>query len=190
MLTIPAAGSLPGMVERLIPAEPGSLVVLEEYDDGWPAAYAGHEARIRAALGDRGLEVHQVGSTSVPGLAAKPLVDIVLVVADAADEASYADDLVAAGYTFALREPEWHEHRVFKAVDEQPRVNLHVFGRDCPEVAAMLAFRDRLRADGPDRLLYERAKRELAARSWPTVQDYADAKSGIVADIMTRALPR
>lgn len=178
------------MVERLIPADPGSLVLLQEYDDGWPAAYAGHEARIRAALGDRTLEVHHAGSTSVPGLAAKPVVDIVLVVADPADEASYADDLVPAGYTFALREPEWHEHRLFKVLAEQPRVNLHVFGRDCPEVTAMLAFRDRLRTDEADRLLYERAKRELAARAWPTVQDYADAKSEIVADIMTRALPR
>jgi GrpB-like predicted nucleotidyltransferase (UPF0157 family) len=178
------------MVERLIPADPGSLVVLRSYDPQWPEDYATHEARIRAALGGRALELHHAGSTSVPGLAAKPVIDVVLVVEDASDETSYAEGLVSAGYAFALREPDWHEHRLFKVLDGEPRVNLHVFGPDCPEVARMLAFRDRLRTSEADRLLYERTKRELAGQTWAIVQDYADAKSAVVADIMARSLIR
>lgn len=173
------------MVEYLTPPDPGSDVVLVEYDDRWPEVYADQERRIRAALEDVAVEVHHAGSTSVPGLAAKPVIDVVLEVPDAADEPSYADALVAAGYAFAVREPEWWEHRLFK--DRSPRVNLHVFGAECPEVARMLAFRDRLRSDEGDRLLYGRTKRELAAREWARVQDYADAKAAVVTDVLSRA---
>lgn len=174
------------MVEYLQPADPGDEVVLVEYDDGWPARYRQHEERIRAALGDRMVEVHHAGSTSVPGLAAKDVIDVLLVVPDPTDEAAYAPALEAAGYTFHLREPEWHEHRLFKV--RSPRVNLHVFGPDCEEVRRMLAFRDHLRSDATDRGLYECTKRDLATREWGRVQDYADAKSDVVGDIMTRAL--
>ena len=174
------------MVEYLQPADPGDEVVLVEYDDGWPARYHQHEERIRAALGDRMVEVHHAGSTSVPGLAAKDVIDVLLVVPDPTDEAAYAPALEAAGYTFHLREPEWNEHRLFK--ERSPRVNLHVFGPDCEEVRRMLAFRDHLRSDATDRGLYERTKRDLATREWGRVQDYADAKSDVVGDIMTRAL--
>ena len=174
------------MVEYLQPADPGDEVVLVEYDDGWPARYRQHEERIRAALGDRMVEVHHAGSTSVPGLAAKDVIDVLLVVPDPTDEAAYAPALEAAGYTFHLREPEWHEHRLFK--ERSPRVNLHVFGPGCEEVRRMLVFRDHLRSDDTDRELYERTKRDLATREWGRVQDYADAKSDVVGDIMTRAL--
>jgi GrpB-like predicted nucleotidyltransferase (UPF0157 family) len=67
-------------------------------------------------------------------------------------------------------------------------VNLHVFPHGCDEVRRMLAFRDRLRRNGGDRQLYEDTKRSLAGRTWDRVQDYADAKSDVVADIMGRAL--
>jgi GrpB-like predicted nucleotidyltransferase (UPF0157 family) len=174
------------MVEYLQPADPGGEVVLVEYDEGWPARYLQHAERIRAALGDRMVEVHHAGSTSVPGLAAKDVIDVLLVVPDPTDEAAYASALEAAGYTFHLREPEWHEHRLFK--ERSPRVNLHVFGPDCEEVRRMLAFRDHLRSDATDRGLYERTKRDLATREWGRVQDYADAKSDVVGDIMARAL--
>lgn len=174
------------MVEYLTPPDPGSDVVLVEYDAGWPAEYARQHDRVLTALGTTAVEVHHVGSTSVPGLAAKPVVDVVLVVADPTDEASYVPPLQRAGYVFTLREPEWHEHRLFK--DRSPRVNLHVFGPGCVEVAHMLAFRDHLRVDETDRQLYERTKRELAARTWVVVQDYADAKSPVVEQIMSRAL--
>ncbi len=163
-------------------------MVLVEYDPSWPQRYAEQESRIRAALGDRAVEVHHAGSTSVPGLAAKNVIDVILVVPDPTDEAAYVQALEEAGYVFHLREPDWHEHRLFKEQEQSPRVNLHVFGPDCEEVRRMLAFRDHLRADRTDRALYERTKRELATHTWARVQDYADAKTDVVADIMRRAL--
>lgn len=161
-------------------------MVLTEYDVAWPDEYARQQQRIDAALGDAHIEVHHAGSTSVPGLAAKAVIDVILVVPDPADEAAYAPGLQAAGYTFTLREPEWHRHRLFK--DRSPRVNLHVFGPGCTEVARMLAFRDHLRSDPSDRALYERTKRALAGQEWTRVQDYADAKSEVVGEILARAL--
>jgi len=174
------------VVEYLQPPSPGEEVVIVDHDAAWPEDFGRHRARIRAALGGVALEVHHVGSTSVPGLAAKPVIDVALVVADPADEASYVPALVTAGYVLRLREPEWFEHRLLREGEGQ-RVNLHVFGQDCAEVRRMLVFRDHLRRDEVDRALYERTKRDLASRRWSRVQDYADAKSDVVADIMVRA---
>ena len=174
------------MVEYLQPPTPGDDVVVVDYDDEWPLEYGRQESRILGALGDAALEVHHAGSTSVPGLAAKPVIDVVLVVADPADEAAYVPALESAGYLFHLRERDWHQHRLLR--EQAPRVNLHVFGPGCEEVRRMLAFRDHLRHDDGDRALYESTKRELAARRWDRVQDYADAKSEVVADLMGRAL--
>ncbi len=174
------------MVEYLHPPGPGDAVILVEYDPAWPDRYAEQEARIRVALGEGAVEVHHAGSTSVPGLAAKDVIDVVLVVPDPTDEAAYVPGLEGVGYVFHLREPEWHQHRLFR--EQSPRVNVHVFGPDCEEVRRMLAFRDHLRVDAADRELYERTKRDLAGRSWDRVQDYADAKTEVVAEIMARAL--
>ncbi|KOX14206.1 hypothetical protein ADK67_43120 [Saccharothrix sp. NRRL B-16348] len=160
-------------------------VVLVEYDPAWPGLYEREAARIRGALGAAVAGLAHVGSTSVPGLAAKPIVDVVLTVADSADEASYVPALEAAGYVLRIREPGWLEHRMFKGPDTD--VNLHVFTAGEPEVARMVAFRDRLRASEADRVLYERTKRELAGRDWAYVQQYAEEKAGVVADILGRA---
>jgi GrpB-like predicted nucleotidyltransferase (UPF0157 family) len=161
-------------------------VELAEYDPKWPRVFEEQAARIRTALGDRIRLLEHAGSTSVPGLAAKPIVDIVLAVPDSAEEAAYVPPLEAIGYVLRIREPEWFEHRVLKAAD--PAVNLHVFTEGASEIAKMLAFRDWLRSHDDDRFLYERTKRELAAREWKYVQHYADAKSEVVAAIMGRAL--
>jgi GrpB-like predicted nucleotidyltransferase (UPF0157 family) len=131
------------------------------------------------------IALHHVGSTSVPGLAAKPVIDLILEVADSADEEAYVPALEAAGFAFAHREVEL-EHRMLKF--PQPKANLHIFSYGCPETVRMIAFRDHLRRDAADRALYEETKRTLAARSWRIVQDYADAKSEVVAQIMSRAL--
>ncbi|TQM78099.1 GrpB-like predicted nucleotidyltransferase (UPF0157 family) [Saccharothrix saharensis] len=160
-------------------------VVLVDYDPEWPALYEREAERVRGALGAGVVGLAHVGSTSVPGLAAKPVVDVVLEVADSADEASYVPALEAVGYVLRIREPEWLQHRMFKGPDVN--VNLHVFTAGEPEVGRMVAFRDRLRASVADRVLYERTKRELAARDWVYVQQYADAKAGVVADILGRA---
>jgi GrpB-like predicted nucleotidyltransferase (UPF0157 family) len=163
----------------------GKPIELVEYDPAWPELYEREAERIRAALGDRLRVLEHAGSTSVPGLAAKPIIDIVLAVPDSADENAYVPALERAGYVLAIREPDWHEHRLLK--DSDPTVNLHVFSHGSSEVERLLAFRDRLRTNGAECLLYERTKRELAQRTWTYVQDYADAKSQIVEAILARA---
>jgi GrpB-like predicted nucleotidyltransferase (UPF0157 family) len=160
-------------------------VALSEYDPAWPAIYAQEEGRVRTALGESALLVEHVGSTSVPGLAAKPRIDIVLAVDDSADEAAYVGALEAAGYALRIREPDWHEHRLFTRPELE--LNLHVFSIGCAEIERMLRFRDRLRRDDDDRALYERTKRELAGRTWRYTQHYADAKTTVVEEILTRA---
>jgi GrpB-like predicted nucleotidyltransferase (UPF0157 family) len=160
-------------------------IEIREYEPEWPSLYEREEARIRAVLGDRVLRVEHAGSTSVPGLPAKPIVDIVLEVPDSADEPAYVPDLEAAGYVLRIREPESFEHRLFKGPDTN--INLHVFTAGCPETDRMLLLRDWLRTNAADRELYAAAKRELAARDWKYVQQYADAKTDVVADIMSRA---
>jgi GrpB-like predicted nucleotidyltransferase (UPF0157 family) len=141
--------------------------------------------RIRSALGDRVLLLEHVGSTSVPGLAAKPKIDMVLALRDSADEPAYLPDLEAAGYVLQIREPEWYEHRVFKGPEVD--INLHVFSGGCPEIDRMLLFRNWLRANTDDRDRYAAAKRRLAARDWTYMQQYADAKTEVVEEIIARA---
>jgi GrpB-like predicted nucleotidyltransferase (UPF0157 family) len=160
-------------------------IEIDEYDPEWPRLYAREEERIRSVLGDRVVRVEHAGSTSVPGLPAKPIVDVVLEVPDSGDEPSYVPDLKGAGYRVVIREPEWYEHRVFKGPDTN--VNLHTFTAGCEEVDTMLAFRDYLRESADDRELYARTKRELAAHDWKYVQQYADAKTAVVQEIMERA---
>ena len=160
-------------------------VVLVDYDESWPRLYEREAERIRDVLGPRVLLIEHVGSTSVPGLAAKPIIDIDLVVADSGDEAAYLPALQAAGYRLVIREPDWYQHRVLKGPGTN--VNLHVFSAGCPEVERMVAFRDWLRAHDADRDLYARTKRQLAGREWTYVQNYADAKTHVVTDIMRRA---
>ena len=162
-------------------------ILLADYDPAWPGLFAREEARIRAALGDRVLQLEHTGSTSVPGLSAKPIIDMTLVVADVTDEAAYVADLEAVGYALRIREnePDWYDHRVFKGPDTN--VNLHVFSAGCVELERMVGFRNWLRTHDQDRDLYERTKRDLVGRDWKFVQNYADAKTEVVEGIMARA---
>jgi GrpB-like predicted nucleotidyltransferase (UPF0157 family) len=160
-------------------------VVLTDYDPTWPALYDREAARVRDLLGDKVLRLEHIGSTAVPGLAAKPKIDMLLVLADPADEPGYRPELESVGYTLIIREPDWHEHRLFRGPDTD--INLHVRPPHSPEIRRNLLFRDWLRASAADRALYERTKRDLAAREWTYMQQYADAKSGVVADILRRA---
>ena len=162
---------------------PTRITIADSHRD-WPLRFADLAERIRTTLGARALRLEHVGSTSVPGLAAKPIIDILLVVADAADEAEYRPPLEGAGFTFTLREPDWHEHRLFKRTD--PAMHLHVFSAGCVEIDRMLAFRDRLRVDAHDCELYEATKRRLAQREWQSA--YARAKTDVVREILQRAL--
>jgi GrpB-like predicted nucleotidyltransferase (UPF0157 family) len=160
-------------------------ITLVDYDPAWPGLFEREDQRIRAALGDRVVRLEHTGSTSVPGLAAKPIIDMTLIVPDSSDEPSYVPDLEAVGYVLRIREPDWHEHRVFKGPDTN--VNLHVFSPDSPELQRMVGFRDWLRTHDEDRDLYEQTKRDLAGREWKCVQYYADAKTAVVEEIIARA---
>ena len=188
-----AAEHVPLTEEEIEAATVGELVPhnatihLADYDPLWPALYEREAARVRGALGAATLRLEHVGSTSVPGLAAKPVIDMVLLVSDSSHEDAYVPALETADYLLRIREPDWFEHRLFKGPDTN--VNLHTFSEGCVEVDRMVAFRDWLRTHDEDRELYETAKRELATREWRHVQNYADAKSAVVAEIMERAFP-
>ncbi|MGA8711227.1 MAG: GrpB family protein [Thermoplasmata archaeon] len=160
-------------------------ITLCEYDPTWPELFSREERRIRKALGGRVIQLEHIGSTSVPDLAAKPIIDILLVVADSTDEPSYVPALEAAGYVLRIREPDWHQHRLFKGPDTN--INLHVFSMGATEIDRMLAFRDLLRTNPETRKLYAKTKQELARRTWKYVQNYADAKSEVVEGILASA---
>ncbi len=161
---------------------------LVEYDPSWPEQFAREAERIRATLGEGAMRVEHIGSTSVPGLIAKAIIDILLVVADSADEPSYVPALEAAGYVLRIREPDWQQHRLFKGPDTN--INLHVFTVGSEEIERFLLLREWLRKNPADRDLYAETKRNLAPQEWKYVQNYADAKSKIIEDIMLRAQAR
>lgn len=161
-------------------------IFLAAPDPNWALAYANAEAVIRAALGDRALLVEHVGSTSIPALVAKPILDILLLVAASADESAYVPVLERAGYVLFAREPHWQEHRILK--HSGPDINLHVFTIGAAEAERMIRFRNRLRSRPDERELYARVKKELGAKQWEYVQDYADAKSAVVEEILDRAM--
>jgi GrpB-like predicted nucleotidyltransferase (UPF0157 family) len=161
-------------------------VHLAPHDPTWPAQYEAEAAKIRAALGTGAIVLEHVGSTSIPAVPAKPIIAILLAVANSSDEDAYVPALTAQGYRLHLREPEWEQHRVMKG--ESPNVNLHVFTVGSREVVRMVAFRDRCRSHPEERRLYLETKQALAGRVWRHVQHYANAKSEVVEAIIARAL--
>ena len=163
---------------------PGPIRVVD-YDPEWPRKFEQEAAKIRTALGGRALRIEHVGSTSVPELPAKPVIDILLVVAESNNEPQYSSALETAGYRLKIREPGWYEHRLFKG--SEGSVNLHVFAAGCPEIERMVSFRNWLRANKDDRELYARTKQALAEQEWQYTQNYADAKTSVIAEIMSRA---
>jgi GrpB-like predicted nucleotidyltransferase (UPF0157 family) len=171
------------LVDPVVPHN--APITLAEYDPEWPVLFGREENRIRTVLGDRAMLVEHAGSTSVPGLAAKPIIDIVLAVPDSADEPAYVPAMEAAGYVLRVREPDWFEHRLFKGPDTD--INLHVFTAGSTEIDRMLLFRDWLRGNDAERDAYLRVKRDLAQRTWRHVQHYADAKTAIIQQILDRA---
>ena len=130
-------------------------------------------------------KIEHHGSTSVPGLPAKPVIDILLLVVDSADEPASVPQMEEAGYVPRIRERDWHEHRMFKGLDAN--INLHAFTEGCLEVERVLRFRDRPRSQDDDPDLYARTKRESATRDWKFIQDNADAKTQVIEEIIIRA---
>lgn len=175
-------------IRRVTVGEPlpvNGPITLVPYDPEWPALYAQESTRIREALGVRVVQLEHIGSTAVPGLTAKPIIDIMLIVEDSGDEDAYVPALNAAGYILRIREPDWDEHRCLKGPDTN--VNLHVWSRGARQIQRHLRFRDRLRTNDADRELYAETKIRLAAQDWTFVQNYADAKNDVIDEIMRRA---
>ena len=171
---------------RLQPLIPrNGTITLVGSDPNWPVLFDREAVRVYGALGPAVVQLEHVGSTSVPGLVAKPIIDILLVVRDSADEPSYVPALTGVGYRLVIREPDWLEHRLLKGPDTD--INLHVFTAGADEVDRMLRFRDWLRTDAGDRELHARTKRTLAQQQWRYIQHYAQSKSEVVEQILQRA---
>lgn len=160
-------------------------VNIVDYDDRWPRKFAAHAQIISEALGSGALLIEHIGSTSVPDLAAKPIIDILVVVQDSTNESAYLPQLEAARYVLRVREPEWHEHRMFRTPERD--VHVHIYSAGCPEIQRNLVFRDRLRTNVDDRRRYEETKRTLAAQEWADMNDYAAAKTQVIEDIIRAA---
>jgi GrpB-like predicted nucleotidyltransferase (UPF0157 family) len=159
-------------------------VSLHEYDERWPSQFVEHRRRIVQALAPSGMaiEVDHIGSTSVPGLAAKPIVDIVVAVPDITVEEDYLDPLLAAGYELRVREPG---HRLVRTPERS--VHVHVYEQGAAAIDEYLLLRDHLRSDAADRELYATVNRDLLGRRWDDMNDYADAKTEVIAAIKARA---
>ena len=161
------------------------VIEIVDYQPDWPETYQAHARAIARTLGDAAIRIEHIGSTSVPGLGAKPIIDILVVVLDSADEDACLPQMVRAGYELRVREPEFHEHRMFRTADRG--VHVHFYSRDSPEIVRYLTFRDRLRSNADERRLYEDSKRRLATQSWADMNDYAAAKSEVIERIIAAA---
>lgn len=164
--------------------EPVEQIDVVPADPLWPAQYESVARELRGILGERIREIQHVGSTSVPGLAAKPIIDIDIVVDDPGDEDAYIPLLTQNGFVHTIREPWWHEHRMLRR--GSPRVNLHVFGPDCPETIRHRIFRDHLRSHLDDRERYEQTKRRSRDGA-DRVSDYNLRKQPVIREIYERA---
>jgi GrpB-like predicted nucleotidyltransferase (UPF0157 family) len=162
-------------------------IAVVDPDPSWPAQFEELAHRIRTALGDRVLELEHVGSTSVPDLPAKPVIDVDLTVVDSSDESAYVPALERVGFELTIRELRWHEHRCLVAT--APRSNLHVWSPDCPEAIRHRLFRDWLRDHPEDRDRYANAKRASADASNAAEEDvmsYNLRKQPVVREILDR----
>lgn len=159
-------------------------VELVEYDPTWPQTYAAVAGRLRGVLGERVLRIEHIGSTSVPGLAAKPVIDVVVGLTDPDDEGAYLPDLLGDGWDLRVREPG---HRCLRGSAGAFGANLHCYADGSAEIVRHLAFRDRLRTHSDERRRYEERKRALAGREWGDMNHYADAKGPVIDEIIARA---
>jgi GrpB-like predicted nucleotidyltransferase (UPF0157 family) len=166
------------------PRQPAPVVVLP-YDPAWPEVYDEVRARLVGALGDRILSVEHVGSTAVPGLAAKPYIDVDLIVADSADEAAWVPDCEAVGFVLRVREPHWEEHRMLRLTD--PLANVHVWSPGATEPARHRMFRDWLRDHPDDRDAYGALKADLGTQGLTDVMVYSNGKAELVYDLYEQA---
>ncbi|MEU4530002.1 GrpB family protein [Micromonospora ureilytica] len=159
-------------------------VVIEEYDSAWAQRFIVVRSSLTEALGGLIIGVEHVGSTAVPGLAAKPVIDVDLSIEDTAEESGYLPALERLGFRLVLREPWWHGHRMLVSLTED--VNLHVWPRGAPEPVRHRLFRDWLRSHPQDREVYAAAKRRLARDTAHRPRDYSLAKNTVIDEIYAR----
>jgi len=160
-------------------------ITIVEYNPAWVAEFEKHKKIIADALGNTALQIEHIGSTSVPELAAKPIIDILVVVPDASDESTYLPQLQKVGYVLRVREPDFHEHRMLRTPKKD--AHIHIYSPNSPEVERYLVFRDELRRNPEAFKRYETLKRELAAKSWADMNAYAAAKTKVIEDIIASA---
>lgn len=160
-------------------------IEIVDYNPEWKDKFQAHKEIISKALGKKALRIEHIGSTSVPGLAAKPIIDILLVVADSGKESFYLPQMEKAGYKLRVREPDFYEHRMFRT--PQKDVHIHVFSLDSPEIDRYLIFRNYLRQNAKTRQQYEKTKRRLAAKPWSDMNAYAKAKTKLIEKIISEA---
>jgi GrpB-like predicted nucleotidyltransferase (UPF0157 family) len=178
----------PGADSWVPGAVPATGIEVTDPDPAWPRRYDDLADRIRKALGWRVLQLEHVGSTSVPGLAAKPVIDIDLTVADPGREQDYVPVLETSGFRLVIREVWRHGHRAL--VSDQPRCNLHVYGFDSPEPVRHRVFRDWLRANPGERDRYAAAKRQAASAANAAgehIMQYNARKQQVIREIYHRA---
>lgn len=156
---------------------------VEAYDPQWHILFENLKENIEQALPEHALAIEHVGSTAVPQLPAKPVIDIDLIVEDPENEALYVPALEKLGYQLTVRERSWYQHRMLRL--NEPRVNLHVFAPNCPEHIRHILFRDWLITHAADRELYGDAKMS-AKDGVDNVQAYNMKKQAVVREIYAR----
>jgi GrpB-like predicted nucleotidyltransferase (UPF0157 family) len=164
------------------------VIEIVPYRSDWPLRFQSHAERIRNTLGATMLRVEHIGSTSVEGLAAKPIIDILVVVADSAREDLYLPGMLSAGYELRVREPDFEEHRMFRTPERD--VQVHFFPAESGEIERHLLFRDFVRANAETRDQYAALKRELSKTDWMDMNEYANAKTEFIEGIIRRARNR
>ncbi|MFT2112746.1 GrpB family protein [Marinomonas sp. 2405UD68-3] len=151
----------------------------------WKNIFSFHRNAIEEALGEKALLIEHIGSTSVPGLAAKPIIDIVVAVKDAADERDYLGALISAGYQLRVREPDFFQHRMVRTPKRD--THIHIFSEGCGEIEKYLLLRDYLRNKKEARDEYEQVKLAFSKQSWTDMNAYADAKGLVIQKLLHEA---
>jgi len=159
-------------------------VLIEDYDPAWADRFAAASSALKGRLGGLVIGIEHVGSTSVPELAAKPIIDIDLRLEDTENESFYIPTLEALGYRLVLREPWWHGHRMLVSAEED--VNLHVWPKNAAEPVRHRLFRDWLRTHADDRHLYAAMKGRLAQQTAAAPREYSLAKNVVIDEIYER----
>jgi GrpB-like predicted nucleotidyltransferase (UPF0157 family) len=175
----------PGIEFMLGSDRPREPIEAVPYDPAWPATFERWRARLRSCLGDVAARIEHVGSTSVPGLDAKPVVDIQVSVADLLDEHHYVPGCEAAGLMFRLRDDA---HRYFRPPFDQPRVvHVHVCAVGSAWERDHLLFRDFLRTHPDACDEYAATKRKAAALWRDDSMGYTETKSDFILPILDAA---